>query len=94
MADITRYARNPRTATLAQAVALPTMVTLIELLGVILAASAQVVYGQVLWNPLSVVGLFENRAAKFFAGFCFAFANIGTSTSFFIMRSDRSSWPP
>jgi NCS1 family nucleobase:cation symporter-1 len=81
MADITRYARNPRSATIAQAFGLPIMITLTELLGVVVAASAQIVYGQVLWNPLTVVALFENRAGKFFAGFMFAFANISTNVA-------------
>jgi NCS1 family nucleobase:cation symporter-1 len=57
------------------------MITLTELLGVVVAASAQIVYGQVLWNPLTVVALFENRAGKFFAGFMFAFANISTNVA-------------
>lgn len=33
------------------------MITMTELLGAIMAASAQVVCGQVLWNPLTVVSL-------------------------------------
>jgi NCS1 family nucleobase:cation symporter-1 len=79
MADITRYARSPRSSTMAQAVALPVMITLIELLGAIMAATSQVVYGEVLWNPLSIILLWEDRAAKFFAGLLFAFAMIGTN---------------
>ncbi|RFU28180.1 hypothetical protein B7463_g8166, partial [Scytalidium lignicola] len=79
MADITRYARSPRDCTIAQAVALPVMITLIELLGAILAATSQVVYGEVQWNPLLLVLEWDNRAAKFFAGLLFAFAMIGTN---------------
>jgi NCS1 family nucleobase:cation symporter-1 len=81
MADITRYARSPRASTIAQAVALPVMITLIELLGAIMAATSQVVYGQVLWNPLTIILLWEDRAAKFFAGLLFAFAMIGTNVA-------------
>lgn len=44
-----------------------------------MAATAQVVYGQVLWNPLTIVLLWDNRTAKFFAGLLFAFATIATS---------------
>lgn len=44
-----------------------------------LAASSQVVYGEVLWNPLTIVLLWDNRAAKFFAGLIFAFAMMATS---------------
>lgn len=52
---------------------------MIELLGALMAATAQVVYGEVLWNPLTIILLWNNRAAKFFAGLLFAFATIATS---------------
>ena len=78
--DITRYARNPRTSAWVQLM-LPVCITLTELLGTVMAASAQVVYGQVLWNPLTVVLLWDNRTAKFFAGLLFGFANIGTNVA-------------
>ena len=50
--------------------------TLIYFLGVVLAASSQVVYGHVVWNPLEIVLLWDNRAAKFFVGLIWAFATI------------------
>ncbi|MCJ1352737.1 MAG: hypothetical protein MMC33_002721 [Icmadophila ericetorum] len=78
--DITRYAHDARAAWLSQ-LFLPLCVTLTELLGTVLAASSQVLYGQVIWNPLMIVLLWDNRAAKFFAGFLFAFANIGTNVA-------------
>jgi nucleobase:cation symporter-1, NCS1 family len=81
MPDITRYARSPRASWITQAVALPVTITLTELLGTVMAASSQVLYGQVLWNPLDVITQWDNRAAKFFAGLCFAFANIGTNVT-------------
>ncbi|OAP54540.1 hypothetical protein AYL99_10988 [Fonsecaea erecta] len=79
MADITRYAKNPRSSAIAQAFALPICITMIELLGALMAATAQVVYGQVLWNPLTIILLWNNRTAKFFAGLLFAFATIATN---------------
>ncbi|KAF8233617.1 hypothetical protein L208DRAFT_1395348 [Tricholoma matsutake] len=79
MPDITRYTHSPRGAWVSQAIALPLTITLTQLLGTVMAASAQVIYGQVIWNPLSVVTLWDNRAAKFFAGLFFALANMGTN---------------
>jgi NCS1 family nucleobase:cation symporter-1 len=79
--DITRYARSPRGTWVTQAITIPIVITLTELLGTVMAASSQVIYGQILWNPLDVVTLWDNRAAKFFAGLCFAFANIGTNVT-------------
>jgi NCS1 family nucleobase:cation symporter-1 len=81
MPDITRYAKNPRHTWMTQAVAIPAVITLTQLLGTVMAAASQVIYGQILWNPLAVVILWDNRAAKFFAGLCFAFANIGTNVT-------------
>ena len=48
MPDILRYAKKPRQITIAQAIALPVCMTLIYFLGVVLAASSQVVYGHVI----------------------------------------------
>ncbi|MCJ1458232.1 hypothetical protein MMC28_008603 [Mycoblastus sanguinarius] len=79
MPDLTRYAHDPRGITIAQAISLPVFMTLIYFLGVVMAASSQVVYGQIQWNPLEIVLIWDNRAAKFFVGLLFAFAMIGTS---------------
>ncbi|KAL8939754.1 MAG: hypothetical protein Q9211_002601 [Gyalolechia sp. 1 TL-2023] len=94
--DITRYAHDPRSSTLAQAVALPLCLTLTYLLGITLAATTQVVYGQVYWNPLEMVEVWDNRPAKFFTGLLFAFANIGTSTNHeiyeIVFAHDKQTW--
>ena len=81
MADVTRYVRSPRAAWVPQAIAIPLVITLTQLLGAVMAASSQAIYGQVIWNPLAVITLWDNRAAKFFAGLFFAFANIGTNVT-------------
>ena len=60
---------------------LPVCITLTELLGTVMAASVQVIYGRVEWNPLNAVSLWDNRAGKFFAGLLFAFANIITNVA-------------
>lgn len=80
MSDITRFAHNRHRAWQMQLL-LPVCITLTELLGTVMAASSQVVYGQVQWNPLEVVSLWDNRAGKFFAGLLFAFANIITNVA-------------
>ncbi|KAK5110442.1 hypothetical protein LTR62_005793 [Meristemomyces frigidus] len=80
MGDITRYAHDRHRSWQMQ-LALPVVMTLTELLGTVMAASAQVVYGQVLWNPLSVILLWTNRPAQFFAGLLFCFANIMTNVA-------------
>jgi len=81
MPDVTRYAHNPRSSTVAQAICLPVCLTLTYFLGIVMGATSQVVYGKVIWNPLDVVLIWDNRAAKFFAGLLFAFANIRTNVA-------------
>ena len=80
MGDITRFAHDYQKAWQMQLL-LPVCITLTELLGTVMAASAQVVYGKVEWNPLQVVLLWDNSAGKFFAGFLFCFANILTNVA-------------
>ena len=79
MPDVTRYARNPRSSTIAQAIGLPVCITLTFFLGIVMAATSQVIYGSVIWNPLNIVQVWDNRPAKFFAGLLFAFAAIGNN---------------
>ena len=76
MPDVLRYAHKPRQVTIASAFALPVIMTLIYFLGVVLAASSQVLYGHVVWNPLQIILLWDNRPAKFFVGLIWAFATI------------------
>lgn len=63
MGDITRFAHDRHRAWQMQFL-LPVCITLTELLGTVMAASAQVIYGQVQWNPLMVVALWDNRAGQ------------------------------
>ncbi|KAL8867754.1 MAG: hypothetical protein Q9174_005455, partial [Haloplaca sp. 1 TL-2023] len=88
MPNVTRYARNSRSSTLAQALislevrGAPTLrLRLLRKLPVTLAASSEVIYGEVLWNPLEIVQIWDDRAGKFFGGLLFAFANIGTNVA-------------
>lgn len=82
MPDITRFAKKPRSVVCTQAVAVPIVITLTELLGAVLATSAQVVYGSLEWNPLLVVQQWDDaRAAKFFGGLFFAFSMVLTNVA-------------
>ena len=79
MADVCRYAVSTGEGWKTQAVMLPVCITLTELLGAVLAAASQVVYGDLQFNAAAIILLWDNRAAKFFVGFFFAFCNIGTN---------------
>ncbi|KAF6812068.1 NCS1 nucleoside transporter [Colletotrichum sojae] len=81
MPDFTRYAKEPRQVFWTQAVGLCVLVTMCGVLGATVSSASEVIYGRVTWNPLEVARLWENRAAQFFAGLCWAFAVIGTNIS-------------
>ncbi|KAI3551936.1 NCS1 nucleoside transporter [Colletotrichum filicis] len=81
MPDFTRYAKEPRQVFWTQAVGLCVLVTMCGVLGATVSSASEVIYGKVTWNPLEVARLWDNRAAQFFAGLCWAFAVIGTNIS-------------
>lgn len=96
MPDFTRYANSSRHVVWAQAVGLIVLVTLCGVLGATVSSASEVIYGEVTWNPLEVAQLWDNRAAQFFAGLCWAFAVIGTniSANTVSFSNDLSLWFP
>ncbi|KAI7774504.1 NCS1 nucleoside transporter [Diaporthe eres] len=96
MPDFTRYAASPRHVVWAQAVGLLVLVTMCGVLGATVSSASEVIYGRVTWNPLEVARLWDNRAAQFFAGLCWAFAVVGTniSANSVSFGNDLSFWFP
>ena len=81
MPDFTRYAKTPREVFWTQAVGLVVLVSLCGVLGATVSSASEVIYGVQTWNPLEVAVLWNNRAAQFFAAFCWCLAAIGTNIS-------------
>ncbi|KAL4733469.1 permease for cytosine/purines, uracil, thiamine, allantoin-domain-containing protein [Aspergillus similis] len=81
MPDFTRYAKRPREVFWTQAVGLVVLVSLCGVLGATVSSASEVIYGVQTWNPLEVAVLWNNRAAQFFAAFCWSLAAIGTNIS-------------
>lgn len=96
MPDFTRYAASARHVLWAQTVGLVVLVTMCGVLGATVSSASEVVYGEVTWNPLEVARLWDNRAAQFFAGLCWAFAVMGTniSANSVSFSNDLSLWFP
>ncbi|KAF7320233.1 NCS1 nucleoside transporter family [Mycena kentingensis (nom. inval.)] len=79
--DFTRFAKNPRDVIWTNIVSLSIPVTLCAVLGIVVTSATEVIYGVSTWNPLQVCQLWNNRAAAFFAAFCWGLAVIATNIS-------------
>ncbi|KZV73617.1 NCS1 nucleoside transporter family [Peniophora sp. CONT] len=78
IADFTRYAKSPRSQ-MVQIAIIPPVFTFIGFIGIVVTAAGQVLYGQILWDPTTLINQWDNRAAAFFASFAFAVGTIGTN---------------
>ncbi|KAK9482824.1 permease for cytosine/purines, uracil, thiamine, allantoin-domain-containing protein [Lipomyces starkeyi] len=79
--DFTRYAANDRSAFIT-ALVLPATGCLITFFGVVAAAGSNILYGQVLWDPLLLIDNWTSpggRAAAFFCAFFFLISQIGVN---------------
>ncbi|PPQ98652.1 hypothetical protein CVT24_004150 [Panaeolus cyanescens] len=78
--DFTRYAKNEK-AQYVQLLIIPVAFTLIGFIGISVTAAGEVLYGEVLWDPLRLIDRWDNRAAAFFASASFLIATIGSNIS-------------
>lgn len=70
--------------TLIQIFIIPTVFLMMAFWGIVGASGSQILYGKVLWDPLLLIDEWTShggRAAAFFCGFAFCFAQIGANIS-------------
>jgi NCS1 family nucleobase:cation symporter-1 len=60
MPDFTRFGRSQREQTVGQVVALPTTMTVFAAMGVMITSATVIIYGEAIWDPVKLVGKFEN----------------------------------
>ncbi|KAK4693788.1 nucleobase:cation symporter-1, NCS1 family, partial [Lecanoromycetidae sp. Uapishka_2] len=86
IADFARYANKP-SAQNVQAIVIPFIFTIVGLLGIFTAAASETAYGQVIWNPIEIVGLWMKsgshggRAASAFAAIGLLIVTLGINIS-------------
>lgn len=81
--DFTRYMRTSRSS-ISQAIWFPLICSWIAILGIVATSATQVIYGQFLWDPISIIDQWEGpagRAAAFFAGLSWCLAQICVNVS-------------
>jgi NCS1 family nucleobase:cation symporter-1 len=60
--DFTRYARSQRAQMLGQALGLPTTMTLYSFIGVAVTSASVILFGEPVWDPVTLLGKFQSPA--------------------------------
>lgn len=87
--DFSRFADKPSFGIkyVVQTVSIPLCFSITSLIGILVSSASQTLYGEVTWDPLTVLSNFlnnytaGNRAGVFLISFCFAIAQLGTNIS-------------
>lgn len=84
--DISRMAKDKRSVTWSQFLAIPLTFSITSFLGIIIASSSQVIYGELIWSPVELLGQHltvnptaGSRAGVFFIAFAFIIGQIGVN---------------
>ena len=59
MPDFTRFGRSQREQMIGQVVALPTTMTLFAAMGVLITSASAIIFGKAIWDPVELVGKFQ-----------------------------------
>jgi NCS1 family nucleobase:cation symporter-1 len=60
MPDFTRFGRSQRDQTIGQVVALPTTMFVFAAMGVLITSATAIIYGEVIWDPIKLIGRFSS----------------------------------
>jgi NCS1 family nucleobase:cation symporter-1 len=60
MPDFTRFGRSQRQQIIGQVVALPTTMFVFAAMGVLITSATAIIYGEVIWDPIKLIGRFSN----------------------------------
>lgn len=60
MPDFTRFGRSQREQILGQVVALPTTMFVFAAMGVLITSATSIIYGQLIWDPVQLIGRFHD----------------------------------
>jgi NCS1 family nucleobase:cation symporter-1 len=60
MPDFTRFGRSQREQMIGQVVALPTTMFVFAAMGVLITSATAVIYGELIWDPIKLVGRFRD----------------------------------
>ncbi len=79
--DFTRYARSQRDQMVGQAVGLPAAMTLYSFIGVAVTSASVVLFGEAIWDPVALIGRFNQPLVAFIALIAILVATLNTNVA-------------
>ncbi len=79
--DFTRYARSQKAQVLGQALGLPAAMTLYSFIGVAVTSASAVLFGQPIWDPVELLGKFNQPVVAFIALIALLVATLNTNVA-------------
>ena len=94
--DFTRYAKNQDSQIIGQAIGLPVAMTLYSFIGIAVTSASTVVFGQPIWNPVTLLGKFHQPWIAFFGmiGLLIATLNVNIGANVVGPSNDFSNLAP
>src|SRR5258707_5022405 len=79
--DFTRYAKSQRAQMVGQALGLPTAMTLYSFIGVAVTFASAVIFGEAIWDPVVLLGRFNQPMSALIALFALLLATLNTNVA-------------
>lgn len=79
--DFTRYAKSQRAQMVGQALGLPTAMTLFSFIGVAVTSASVVIFGKAIWDPVVLLGRFNEPAVALVALIALLLATLNTNVA-------------
>jgi NCS1 family nucleobase:cation symporter-1 len=79
--DFTRYAKSQRAQMVGQALGLPIAMTLYAFIGVAVTSASAVLFGEPIWDPVALLGRFNQPAIAFVALIALLIATLNTNVA-------------
>jgi NCS1 family nucleobase:cation symporter-1 len=79
--DFTRYAKSQKAQVLGQALGLPAAMTLYSFIGVAVTSASAVLFGQPIWDPVELLGKFNQPVVAFIALIALLVATLNTNVA-------------
>jgi NCS1 family nucleobase:cation symporter-1 len=79
--DFTRYAKSQKAQALGQAIGLPTAMTLYSFIGVAVTSASVVLFGEAIWDPVTLLGKFNQPVVALIALVALLIATLNTNVA-------------